>query len=131
METPTVTFNGYTLSADPYGLWPLWVYTTFGYRLHVVARLDPSDEKLPPDLESELAEEWAKDWSYTTARTLCGKEATVTRPGVFSRLGMPRCVRCCKLLGIPDGNGHPRNDKSLRPLFGYDDVAKPVTGEPL
>jgi hypothetical protein len=34
-------------------------------------------------------------------------------PGIFSRMGAPRCKRCCKAVGIPAGNGAPYNDDDL------------------
>lgn len=46
----------------------------------------------------------------------CGIEGRFHIPGMFSRMGMPRCARCCDRLGWPRGVGSPKNDKALRPL---------------
>lgn len=81
----------------------LWVFTDHGHRLHAVSRLDtPSD-----------------DWSSGAGVTVCQRHGHLSYPGVFSRLGMPRCAHCCRMLKIPRGIGHPKNDPELRPLFGY------------
>lgn len=37
-------------------------------------------------------------------------------PGIFSRLAVPRCAKCCAKLGYPRGNGSPKNDDACRPL---------------
>jgi hypothetical protein len=41
--------------------------------------------------------------------TVCGRKGQLYMPGVASRMGAPRCKRCCKLLGIPLGEGAPYN----------------------
>ena len=84
---------------------PLWVHTEFGDRLHAVAELHTKEE----------------DWVYGPGRTVCGRTGQLSYPGVFSRLGMPRCAHCCRMLRIPRGDGVPKNDPELRPLFGYPD----------
>lgn len=35
-------------------------------------------------------------------------------PGIFSRMGLPRCAKCCAKVGLPKGDGTPWNDKELR-----------------
>ncbi|WP_433233823.1 hypothetical protein [Actinomadura nitritigenes] len=45
-----------------------------------------------------------------TAR--CGVTAVMAWPGLFSRLALPRCANCCKVLQIPRGNGTPCNEAS-------------------
>jgi hypothetical protein len=42
--------------------------------------------------------------------TVCGQRGTLQMPGIFSRMGRPRCKRCCKRLGVPPGNGAPYNE---------------------
>jgi len=37
-------------------------------------------------------------------------------PGIFSRLGLPRCAKCCAKVGIPRGYGTPWNDHELREI---------------
>ena len=46
--------------------------------------------------------------------TACGRRLAMTLPGLFSRMGMPRCAHCCDRLGIPRGAGAPLNDLTLR-----------------
>lgn len=54
-----------------------------------------------------------RDWRFNDADAACGKEGPFYIPGIFSRMGAPRCKRCCKAVGIPAGDGAPVNDKSL------------------
>ena len=46
-------------------------------------------------------------------KTACGRRGRLAMPGVFSRMGAPRCKRCCRMAGIPAGHGAPYNDKGL------------------
>lgn len=64
----------------------------------------------------------AADWAVTTpVRLACGQVArTVTIPGVFSRMGLPRCRGCCRALGFPQGTGSPKNVSGLRKRVGLD-----------
>jgi hypothetical protein len=53
----------------------------------------------------------------------CGRiVTTVLIPGAFSRGGfgggLPRCKRCCKATGLPEGNGSPKNSDECRRLLG-------------
>jgi hypothetical protein len=41
--------------------------------------------------------------------TVCGLRGEYWMPGIFSRMGLPRCSKCCKRLGIPSGDGAPFN----------------------
>lgn len=50
----------------------------------------------------------------------CGSRRTVLIPGVLRRMSTPRCKRCCKLTGLPEGNGSPVNDGECRRLLGLD-----------
>ena len=103
--------NGYQLPLyDIAGAFPLWVYTAHGDRLHAVAELEAHDE------------EW---WGYGGGLTVCGRHSNLSYPGVFSRMGMPRCAHCCRILKIPRGIGVPKNDLTLRELFGYPE-SKPI-----
>lgn len=43
--------------------------------------------------------------------TVCGRRGRLQMPGLFSRMGLPRCAACCRALGIPSGNGAPANSK--------------------
>lgn len=47
--------------------------------------------------------------------TLCGKPGFLKMPGIFSRMELLRCVECCRLMGIPEGNGCPRNEQLKEP----------------
>ena len=55
--------------------------------------------------------EWdEEDSPHGTGTTLCGRFGRLSIPGIMSRMGMPRCARCCKLTGIPRGDGAPFNE---------------------
>lgn len=41
----------------------------------------------------------------------CGAIGEFMMPGVFSRLGLPRCKHCCRRTKTADGLGHPLNGK--------------------
>lgn len=41
--------------------------------------------------------------------TVCGRKGWLRVPGLFSRIGLPRCKDCCRLVGIPEGDGIPLN----------------------
>lgn len=80
-----------------------WLTTAASWnRLHAVPgdAVDPNDENA---LELLRANELT-----LTAR--CGVRAVMAWPGVFSRLGRARCGHCCRVLGIPSGNGTPGNE---------------------
>jgi len=47
----------------------------------------------------------------------CGWRAHFAIPGIFSRMGLPRCAKCCVKLGYPGGIGSPKNDEACRPLI--------------
>jgi hypothetical protein len=42
--------------------------------------------------------------------TACGRFARLQMPGIFSRMGLKRCTACCKVVGIPPGDGAPFNE---------------------
>ncbi len=48
-----------------------------------------------------------------TAETVCGKTGTAWMPGFLSRLGCPRCARCCRALDLRRGLGSPYNDPAV------------------
>ena len=72
-----------------------WLYFANGERLHRVVAIT-----------------WREDCGLTSGpgETLCGRSGRLSIPGIMSRMGMPRCVRCCKLTGIPRGDGAPFNE---------------------
>ena len=47
--------------------------------------------------------------------TVCGVRAALFMPGVLSRVARPRCKRCCRKLGILQGNGAPYNSGIQEP----------------
>lgn len=69
-----------------------------GTRLHRVAKI-----------------EWWNDGNGVMIRgdgvAVCGQRGFMHMPGIFSRMGAPRCPRCCKALGIPKGDGAPFNQQ--------------------
>lgn len=41
--------------------------------------------------------------------TLCGRKGYLVMPGILSRMGGQRCAHCCRLAGVPRGDGAPFN----------------------
>ncbi len=78
-----------------------WCQTANGLLLHAVHSFDGDDDLFPIG---------------GTGVTVCGVKARLDIPGLLSGLGAPRCRKCCRLLGWPDGDGSPKNDDALRPL---------------
>lgn len=76
-----------------------WLYSPYGERLHFIAEL------------GEVTDFWdvADDYCGVNAKAACGRSAHWQMPGLFSRLGLPRCRKCCKAAGIPCGDGAPYN----------------------
>lgn len=69
--------------------------------LHRISEIEPTD------LEDGLPN------GQGTA--LCGAHGHFIVPGLFSRLGLRRCAKCCDLLGIPRGNGNTVNGHIKEP----------------
>lgn len=46
---------------------------------------------------------------------VCGLRGIMEMPGIFSRMGARRCKNCCRILGVPQGDGAPYNDTGLPP----------------
>lgn len=105
--------------------WPVWAQRTVehghdddvigcpqcdaDYVLHVVREADDDGEDGG----------W---WTSSEGTTVCGLErAWLSWPGMFSRMNAPRCPSCCEAVGIPPGDGHPKNDPVCRAILGYDD----------
>lgn len=72
-----------------------------GEFLHRIERLD-----VDPDL-------WGEDVVEGPGRAVCGLETDFGIPGIFARMGAPRCKGCCDKLGIPYGDGAPGNAKDF------------------
>lgn len=82
-----------------------WVVTPTGNVLH---KLDAFDDPLAAE------NEWGG-----AGRLTCGLWTEWLRlPGLFERMGLPRCKRCCHRVGFPQGVGSPKNDKEPRPMVG-------------
>ena len=77
-----------------------WVVTREGLRLHAI-------ESLSNDAD--------EDW-FGVGRTVCGLSGEFYIPGIFTRMGADRCVRCCDKLGFPRGKQSPKNVDECRPL---------------
>jgi hypothetical protein len=64
----------------------------------------------------DIAYEWA---IIHPVRLACGRTAvTVCIPGMFSRMGLPRCAGCCRATGMPPGDGSPKNSDECRVILG-------------
>lgn len=50
--------------------------------------------------------------------TLCGRTGRLNMPGILSRMGLKRCPKCCRLMGVPQGDGNPYNEGILEPGDG-------------
>jgi hypothetical protein len=56
----------------------------------------------------------AKDkegWEFEAGTAVCGLKGTFQMPGVMSRMGRPRCPKCCEIMSVPEGDGAPYNQK--------------------
>ena len=58
---------------------------------------------------SEIKWEDADEMIAGDGVAVCGAKGWFCMPGIFSRMGRQRCKRCCRILGIPDGDGAPFN----------------------
>jgi hypothetical protein len=60
-------------------------------------------------------------WHAENVTFACGwKVEAANIPGIFSRMSVPRCAKCCDKLGYPRGIGSPKNDDACRVLLGLD-----------
>lgn len=77
---------------------PEWVQVgEYGYVLHRVST--------PGVFDDDMA---VRTWRGGSV--LCREGVDYSHPGVFSRLGAPRCRRCCRLGGYAYGSGTPQNE---------------------
>lgn len=94
---------------DPTKERPEWVYSRTASVLHRVARRS--------EICSRGKGRWWKESFLMRPRKLrmaCGRELFVAAPGIFSRIGLKRCDRCCDAIGISHGHGCPLNDRECR-----------------
>ena len=85
-----------------------WVYTFSGNVLHHAT--------FTPEAEAEF-----NDYANGEGTLDCRKGLVrVEIPGMFSRISMQRCKRCCDRNGLPHGNGSPKNDAECRRILGLD-----------
>lgn len=75
------------------------------------------DEQLHAPSAAANAEFVDWDGDIVDGETACGIRGRLTIPGVFSRLGCPRCGVCCERLGYPVGDGSPKNDDRCREIL--------------
>lgn len=99
MDTQTITdalYNKYS-----------WLTSVVGwYRLHYI----------PGVTYDDWDNWWEDDNADHEVIAICGTRFIATLPGIFSRMGLPRCAHCCDKLTIPRGNGAALNDKTLDPM---------------
>jgi hypothetical protein len=61
------------------------------------------------EIEWEEVEKYGGSLVHGRGVAVCGVNAHFRMPGIFSRMGLPRCALCCRRLGIPRGDGAPFN----------------------
>ena len=92
-----------------------WLITMSGERLHYAELSDDEYVDMDDWRHLGLAEE-GTDGRY---RLACGRTVTyISIPGLFSRMSLPRCARCCNVVGIPRGKGSPKNSDECRRVLG-------------
>lgn len=54
---------------------------------------------------------WNNDYDGIAGQgdPVCGLSCDVVMPGIFSRMDLKRCRRCCRSVGTPPGYGAPFN----------------------
>lgn len=94
-----------------------WLWTLHGERLHYAELTDEQAADMDDYRQLGLADE-GTDGAF---RLACGWTASyIGIPGVFSRMGLYRCARCCDAVGMPRGKGSPKNDPACREALGMD-----------
>lgn len=89
-----------------------WFVAGLGRRLHAVR-----DEAWTSEHRADMEQDWVV-WSVPV-RLACGRAAaTVSIPGMFTRMGAERCKGCCRATGLPAGTGSPKNSDECRVLLG-------------
>ena len=72
-------------------------------------KADPNAYMNGNDDDSYQEQQDGEDMRHGIGTTLCGRKGSLTMPGIVSRMGLPRCAHCCRLAGIPRGDGAPAN----------------------
>lgn len=67
---------------------------------------DRYEELLP----NEFPQPWDEDFVGVIGKTACGLLGEFHMPGILSRMARPRCRHCCRVVGIPPGEGAPFNE---------------------
>lgn len=75
----------------------------------------PSWNRLHRVAEIEWEGDDPEDMRSGTGTTMCGRKGYLVMPGILSRMGLPRCAHCCRLAGIPRGDGAPFNNDIEEP----------------
>lgn len=92
-----------------------WLITMTGERLHYAELSD--DEYVDMDDWRQLG--LAEEGTDGRFRLACGRTVTyISIPGLLSRMSLPRCSRCCNVVGIPRGKGSPKNSDECRRVLG-------------
>jgi hypothetical protein len=85
-----------------------WYDTKAGKRLHWA--------ELSEEQRADIPSCWAV---LQPVRLACGRTAASLHiPGMFSRMGAPRCSGCCRSTGLPVGIGSPKNSGECRKILG-------------
>jgi hypothetical protein len=86
-----------------------WLVTSTWDVLHYVAEVADWDDAFFKRLNGQC--DGTRPW-----KSACGIAAHFEPPGIFSRMDCPRCQRCCKAVGITQGNGCPINDETCKEI---------------
>jgi hypothetical protein len=85
-----------------------WLYAGRFDRLHAPAEADYD----------------AEEWAAVDVTFACGWQVPMAWiPGIFSRADMTRCAHCCDKVGLPRGDGSPKNDPECRRILRLDEPA--------
>ncbi len=87
-----------------------WLVTKSGDRLHAP----------PRNLTEAQRELISYNWMIEGPVEIpCGRTVTeLSIPGMFTRMSAQRCEQCCKVTGMPAGQGSPKNDHPCRLHLG-------------
>ncbi len=82
-----------------------WKVLPSWHVLHRVAVIEARDE---PDSDT-----------WIDGVTCCGQRGYLIMPGLFSRMGLPRCAHCCRAAGVDRGGGIPGNGGECGPVDAW------------